>query len=125
MAAAEPTWLSVIAIPLPFWVGGLAIAPTIVTSRPSRIQTVPSPTTTSQCQRDPPEAVHPRRDLRLGRAQLDVGGHHALLCRTAPHYPVVRTRTRRSVRRIVRDAWQGSRACRRSSPASRGCRSPS
>ena len=39
-------------IPLPDWVSVLPTAPTIVTSSPSRIQTVPSPTRTSQCQRD-------------------------------------------------------------------------
>ena len=35
--------------------------PTIVTSRPSRIQTVPSPITTSQCQR-----AHGSRSSRAG-----------------------------------------------------------
>src|ERR1051325_8392274 len=51
----------VIAIPLPFSVSRLAIEPTIVTSRPSRIHTVPRPITTIQWKRD-----HGRRSSRLG-----------------------------------------------------------
>src|SRR4051794_11774039 len=39
----------------------LAIAPTIVTSSPSRIHTVPSPSTTSQCQ-----PLHGSRSIRAG-----------------------------------------------------------
>jgi hypothetical protein len=39
----------------------LAIAPTIVTSKPSRIQVMPSPVTTSQCQR-----LHGSRSSRRG-----------------------------------------------------------
>src|SRR6185369_9036169 len=39
----------------------LAIAPTIVTSSPSRIHTVPRPRTTSQCQ-----PLHGRRSIRAG-----------------------------------------------------------
>src|SRR3954471_6553263 len=53
MAAARPTWLSEISSPDPFSVRREEIVPTIVTSRPSRIHTVPSPTSTIQCQRDP------------------------------------------------------------------------
>src|SRR3954451_3670289 len=44
-----------------FSLSRLAIAPTIVTSRPSRIHTVPSPTTTSQC-----HPLHGRRSMRAG-----------------------------------------------------------
>src|SRR5215207_3356075 len=44
-----------------------AIAPTIVTSRPSRIQTVPSPSTTSQCQ-----PLHGSRSMRAGMRVLKV-----------------------------------------------------
>ncbi len=40
-----------------------AMLPTIVTSRPSRIHTVPRPITTVQCQRD-----HGRRSRRAGTA---------------------------------------------------------
>ena len=39
-------------MPLPFAEIAPAIEPTIVTSRPSRIQTVPSPTTIRQCHLD-------------------------------------------------------------------------
>src|SRR4051794_1024292 len=49
------------ASPLPFSVSRPAIDPTIVTSSPSRIQTVPRPMTTSQCQR-----AHGRRSMRAG-----------------------------------------------------------
>src|SRR5829696_5517751 len=51
MAAARPTWLSVRPRPLSGLVGREAIVPTMVTSSPSRTQTVPSPMTISQCQR--------------------------------------------------------------------------
>ncbi len=44
-----PIWLSVMARPLPFSVSRPAIEPTMVTSSPSRIHTVPRPMTTSQC----------------------------------------------------------------------------
>jgi len=44
-----------------FCVKALAIAPTSVTSKPSRIQVIPSPTTTSQCQR-----LHGSRSSRRG-----------------------------------------------------------
>ena len=47
-----PIWLSVSSRPLPFSVSRPAMEPTMVTSRPSRIQTVPSPMTTSQCHLD-------------------------------------------------------------------------
>jgi hypothetical protein len=47
--------------PLPFSVSRPPIAPTIVTARPSRIQTVPSPPTTIQCHFD-----HGRRSIRAG-----------------------------------------------------------
>jgi hypothetical protein len=61
MAAALPTWDSVSSIPKPFSVRRLAIVPTIVTSRPSRIHTAPSPMTTSQC-----HLAHGRRSMRAG-----------------------------------------------------------
>ena len=51
-AAAIPMSLGFIAMPLPSSVSRAAIDPTIVTSSPSRIQTVPSPTTTRQWKRD-------------------------------------------------------------------------
>ena len=51
MEAARPTWLSLSPRPLSGSVRRLAIAPTMVTSSPARIQTVPSPITTSQCHR--------------------------------------------------------------------------
>jgi hypothetical protein len=52
---------SLILIPEPASVRRLAIEPTIVTSRPSRIHTVPRPTSTSQCQ-----LVHGSRSKRAG-----------------------------------------------------------
>jgi len=48
-------------MPLPFAEIAPAIDPTIVTSRPSRIHTVPSPTRIFQCQRD-----QGRRSSRAG-----------------------------------------------------------
>ena len=59
--AAWPIWPSVILIPEPSSVRREEIVPTIVTSRPSRIQTVPSPTSTIQCQR-----AHGNRSSRAG-----------------------------------------------------------
>ncbi len=47
------------------------IEPTIVTSRPSRIHTVPRPITTSQCQRAHGKTVHPGRDVGGDPAGLD------------------------------------------------------
>src|SRR5215216_7639080 len=49
---AEPTWAAVSSRPLPSSVRRPPMAPTIVTARPSRIQTVPSPITTIQCHLD-------------------------------------------------------------------------
>jgi hypothetical protein len=46
-----------------------AIAPTIVTSSPSRIHTVPSPSTTSQCQ-----PLQGSRSMRAGMRVLTVSG---------------------------------------------------
>ena len=60
-AAATPIWPTVIAIPLPFVVSWVATDPTIVTSSPSRIQTVPRPITTIQWNVD-----HGRRSSRAG-----------------------------------------------------------
>ena len=56
-----PIWAVVIAIPLPDSVRRGAIAPTIVTSRPSRIQTVPRPMTTIQW-----NCAHGSRSRRAG-----------------------------------------------------------
>src|SRR5579884_2668287 len=61
MAAATPIPPAPIEIPLPFSVSREAIEPTIVTSSPSRIQTVPRPMTTSQWKRD-----HGSRSRRPG-----------------------------------------------------------
>ncbi len=52
MAAAIPMSLAVMSMPLPDSVSRAATEPTIVTSRPSRIHTVPRPTTTIQWNRD-------------------------------------------------------------------------
>src|SRR4051812_49060577 len=57
------TWASVMGSPLPGSESRLAMLPTTVTSRPSRIHTVPRPTTTIQCQFGPGQPVQPRRDL--------------------------------------------------------------
>ena len=62
-----PIWLSVMEMPDPFSVSRLAIEPTMVTSSPSRIHTVPSPRTTSQCQRD-----QGSRSIRAGMLVLMV-----------------------------------------------------
>src|SRR5215470_11288100 len=52
-AAPTPvTWLSEMCSPLPGSESRLAMFPTTVTSRPSRIQTVPRPITIIQCHRD-------------------------------------------------------------------------
>jgi hypothetical protein len=53
MAAPNPvTWDWVMWIPLPGCESCPEMLPTIVTSRPSRIHTVPSPMMIIQCQRD-------------------------------------------------------------------------
>src|SRR4051812_48414373 len=54
-------------MPLPFSASRGAMLPTMVTSRPSRIQTVPRPITIVQCQRD-----HGRRSSRPGTEVLIV-----------------------------------------------------
>ncbi len=54
-------------IPLPFSIIREATEPTIVTSRPSRIHTVPRPITTRQWNRD-----HGRRSSRAGTRVLMV-----------------------------------------------------
>ena len=61
MEAARPTWLSLRPRPLSGSVRRVAMAPTMVTSSPSRIQTVPRPITTSQCHR-----AHGSRSSRPG-----------------------------------------------------------
>src|SRR4051812_9309029 len=72
-------WALLIAMPLPASVRRGAMAPTIVTSRPSRIQTVPSPITIRQWNLD-----HGRRSMRLGicvvivRPRRSAGGRAAL-----------------------------------------------
>src|SRR5215217_4928128 len=58
---AAPTWAGVSSRPAPSSVRRPPMAPTIVTARPSRIQTVPSPMMTIQCQRD-----HGKRSRRAG-----------------------------------------------------------
>src|SRR3954453_19444682 len=58
---AAPTWDAVSSRPAPFSVRRPPSAPTIVTARPSRIQTVPSPMTIIQCHRD-----QGRRSIRAG-----------------------------------------------------------
>ena len=60
-AGSVPDWAVVIEMPLWLFVIVLPIAPTMVTSSPSSIQTVPSPTKTSQCHLD-----HGRRSSRAG-----------------------------------------------------------
>src|SRR5581483_5051201 len=69
-----------IEIPLPFSVRRDAIEPTIVTSSPSRIQTVPRPMTTSQWKRD-----HGSRSRRPGTFVSTMPVSTAL---TARRYPV-------------------------------------
>src|SRR5664280_1641956 len=61
MPAASPIWAVVIEIPLPALVSVLPTAPTMVTSSPSRIHTVPRPITTIRCHRD-----HGSRSSRAG-----------------------------------------------------------
>ena len=65
MPAASPTWAVVMVMPLPALVIVLPTAPTMVTSSPSRIQTVPSPRTI-QCHRD-----QGSRSSRAGTGRLD------------------------------------------------------
>ena len=53
MAAPNPViWAWVMSMPLPGLLSCPEMLPTIVTSRPSRIQTVPRPITIIQCHRD-------------------------------------------------------------------------
>src|SRR5690242_17902224 len=61
------TWPEEIGRPLPDSDSRLAMLPTTVTSRPSRIQTVPRPMTIVQCQRD-----HGRRSRRAGMLVVTV-----------------------------------------------------
>src|SRR3954449_12579170 len=58
---AAPTWVAVSSRPEPSSLSRPPIAPTIVTARPSRIQTVPSPMITIQCHLD-----HGNRSIRAG-----------------------------------------------------------
>ena len=60
-APAKPIWKLLMPSPVSLGLRASDIEPTIVTSRPSRIQTVPSPITTSQCQR-----AHGSRSSRAG-----------------------------------------------------------
>ena len=61
------TWLAMSPSPLSFSVSRAAIEPTIVTSSPSRIHTVPRPITTSQWKRD-----HGSRSSRAGIAFVSI-----------------------------------------------------
>src|SRR5690606_14818458 len=70
--AARPTCASVIARPLPGSVMRDPIAPTIVTSRPSRIHTLPRPARISQCQR-----AQGRRARRAGMSVVTLLITHA------------------------------------------------
>ena len=79
-AAVTPMLEAVRWIPLPRSVSREAIEPTIVTSRPSRIQTVPSPITTSQWKR-----AHGRRSSRAGISVSTVSVVTAAL--TSAQYP--------------------------------------
>jgi hypothetical protein len=58
---AMPTCAAVSSRPLPCSLKRPPMAPTMVTARPSRIQTVPSPITTIQCHLD-----HGNRSMRAG-----------------------------------------------------------
>src|SRR3954451_17197193 len=58
---AAPTCDAQSSSPLPFSLSRPPMAPTMVTARPSRIQTVPRPAMIIQCQRD-----HGRRSIRAG-----------------------------------------------------------
>ncbi|MGC0426406.1 hypothetical protein RKD32_002761 [Streptomyces sp. SAI-195] len=67
-AAARPViWAELMSRPLPSSAMRPATLPTIVTSRPSRIQTVPRPITIIQCQRD-----QGSRSRRAGTAVVTV-----------------------------------------------------
>src|ERR1700739_3301482 len=79
MAPAVPTWLPDMEIPLPCEVSRDAIEPTIVTSSPSRIHTVPRPITTSQWKRD-----HGSRSKRAGMAVLIVPVSSPLMVELVP-----------------------------------------
>src|SRR3954465_6736684 len=75
MAAAVPMSALVTSMPLPFSVIRDATEPTIVTSSPSRIQTVPRPNTMRQWNRD-----HGRRSSRAGTlVRTTRGGAAAVL----------------------------------------------
>jgi hypothetical protein len=74
-----PIWLVEISMPLPFSVSRDAMEPTIVTSSPSRIHTVPRPITTSQWNRD-----HGSRSSRPGTRVSIVSIRTSLI---APAFP--------------------------------------
>ena len=69
-------------MPLPFSVSREATEPTIVTSRPSRIQTVPRPMTTSQWKRD-----HGSRSSRAGISVSIVSAWAVSACAPAASLP--------------------------------------
>ena len=73
-----------------FSVSRAPMAPTIVTSRPSRIQTVPSPSTTSQC-----HELHGSRSILAGMRVR-------IVC-TAPVYPEREGKT--LLRRPLMPVW--------------------
>src|SRR4051794_28685320 len=95
-------------IPLPFSASRGAMLPTIVTSRPSRIHTVPRPITIVQCQRD-----HGSRSSRAGTevSIVFVSVVVAALMREPPfhaeQYPVLRTH-----KRVGRVATSGDHVAR-------------
>src|SRR5215212_2621614 len=76
---AEPTSAAVSSSPEPSSVRRPPIAPTIVTARPSRIQTVPRPMITIQCQRD-----QGRRSSRAGMLVSIVRREAASDCAMGP-----------------------------------------
>ncbi len=89
------TWLWLSARPLSSSVSRAAIEPTIVTSRPSRIQTVPRPMITSQWNLD-----HGRRSSRAGmRVSIVCSSPDATIGR----YPQTGYRYTRSERRTMRE----------------------
>ena len=73
-------------MPLPLAEIAPAIEPTIVTSSPSRIHTVPRPMRMRQCQLRPRQPVEPGRDVGLDGSQLILGRRHS---RHAPYLLLV------------------------------------
>jgi hypothetical protein len=75
MAAAKPIWPGFSARPLPFSVSREATLPTMVTSRPSRIHTLPRPMRTRQWNFDQGPSRLDRLPSTVATTRISASGH--------------------------------------------------